>query len=340
MAKEEHMHYSISGVPSPIAKTPRRFSKLGGVGRASAIGTLLVLLALGAAAPIYNPAPAAHASHSDAVAVAPSPMRIVALNGDVAEIIWALGLGNDVVGTDLSATYPAAAARLHNIGYQRQLTAEPILALKPSIIIGTPDAGPPSVISQLRSSGVRVVIIKSGDTTITGNLIQAVQGRIAEVAAALGVVAAGQRLDKVVGAQIAAAEALAKRATSRPRVVFMLVQAQANTYLIAGKGSSFSTLITAAGGVDSAGASGIFGYVPLTPEALVKARPDILLVFKSGAASVGGMAGLLKLPGVSLTPAGRAHRVLIYEDDFLGNMGPRTGQALAQLVHGLHPELK
>jgi iron complex transport system substrate-binding protein len=339
------MQFSIPDAPSGSHGTPRRSLPAARLGRAVRLGSLVLLLAIGALVPVHSAAAStAHASaglsNTSAPGGAQSTARIVALNGDVAEMIWALGLGSKVVGTDLSATYPAAAAHLHNIGYQRMLTAEPILALKPTIIIGTPDAGPPTVITQLRSSGVKVVIIKSGDTTITGNLAQAVQARISEVAKALGVVAAGEKVNKTVVKQIAAAEALAKQAKSSPRVVFLLVQAQANTYLIAGKGSSFSTLITAAGGIDAGGASGVYGYIPLTPEALVKARPDILLVFKSGVDSVGGTAGLLKLPGVSLTPAGKNKRILIYEDDFLGNMGPRTGQALAQLVRGLHPELK
>jgi iron complex transport system substrate-binding protein len=321
-------------------RLPRRRPRLTRATQIFRAGLLFLVLVCGSAISWQRPVASASPLSSGARAGAPNTSRIVALNGDVAEMIWALGLGGKVVGTDLSATYPAAAARLHKIGYQRMLTAEPILALKPTIIIGTPDAGPPSTITQLRASGVRVVIIKSSDTAITGNLVRAVQGRIAEVAAAMGVPAVGHRLNTIVGTQIAAAEALAKGATSKPRVVFLLVQAQANTYLIAGKGSSFSTMITAAGGVDAGGASGIFGYIPLTPEALVKARPDVLLVFTSGVASVGGLSGILKLPGVSLTPAGRAKRVLVYEDDFLGNMGPRTGLALARLVHGLHPELK
>ncbi|HEY8285237.1 MAG TPA: ABC transporter substrate-binding protein [Chloroflexota bacterium] len=266
--------------------------------------------------------------------------RIVALNGDVAEIIYALGLGGKVVGTDLSATYPPAAARLHNIGYQRQLNAEAILALRPTIIIGTPDAGPPSVITQLRGSGVRVVILKSSDTMISTSLHRAVQTKIAEIASALGVTATGRRLARTVTTQIARAEALAKHARTKPRVIFLLAEAQANTYLIAGKGSGISAMITAAGGIDAGAASGIYGYIPLTPEALVKARPAILLVFKSSVESVGGLAGLLKLPGVPLTPAGQTKHIVVYEDDFLGNIGPRTGQALNRLVHDFHPELK
>ena len=339
--RDSHMHNRYFRASADDGGTPRCCPRSTRLPQAFRAGMLILALLIAALLPWQRSVVAASSrSGSSTRASLPNTSRIVALNGDVAEMIWALGLGGKVVGTDLSATYPPAAARLHNIGYQRMLTAEPILALKPTLIIGTPDAGPPSVITQLRASGVPVVIITSSDTTISGNLARAVQARIVQVAAALGVPAAGRKLSATVGGQISAAEALAKRASSRPRVVFLLVQAQANTYLIAGKGSSFSTMITAAGGIDAAGTSGIFGYIPLTPEALVKARPDALLVFSSGVASVGGLSGVLKLPGVSLTPAGKAKRVLVFDDDFLGNMGPRTGLALAQLVRELHPELK
>ena len=301
-----------------------------GLHRATGAGFLLLWLLIGSLSPTGSP----KAAHAGGV------QRIVALNGDVAEVIWALGLGGSVVGTDLSATYPTAAARLHNIGYQRSLNAESILALKPTLIIGTPDAGPPSVIAQLRSSGIRLVILNSSDTIIATGLAQAVRGKITAVAAALGVPAAGRRLSSSVDSQIAAAMAIARRARSMPRVAFLLVQAQARAYLIAGKGSGIGAMIAAAGGIDAGAASGIYGYSPLTPEALVKARPDVILLFTSGVASVGGATGVFALPGVSLTPAGKAKHILSYEDDFLGNLGPRTGQALTQLVYGLHPELK
>ncbi len=320
--------------PANPADRGRIYRHLSGVrGWATRLSLMLLLL------PAIAMLPQRPAMAGAPGAVERSTMRIVALNGDVAEIIYALGLGGKVVGTDLSATYPPAAARLHNIGYQRQLSAESILKLKPTIIIGTPDAGPPSVITQLRGSGARVVILKSSDTMISTSLQQAVTTKIGEIAAALNVTAVGQRLAATVVKQINSAEALAKHAKSKPRVIFLLAEAQANTYLIAGNGTGISAMITAAGGIDAGGASGINGYIPLTPEALVKARPSILLVFKSSVQSVGGIPGVLKLPGVSLTPAGQKKHILVYEDDFLGNVGPRTGQALKQLVLDFHPEL-
>src|SRR5687768_9475908 len=52
--------------------------------------------------------------------------RVIPLNGDVAEVVWALGLGEKVVATDTSATFPAEAAAKPKIGYQRTLSAEGI----------------------------------------------------------------------------------------------------------------------------------------------------------------------------------------------------------------------
>jgi iron complex transport system substrate-binding protein len=85
--------------------------------------------------------------------------RIVSLNGDITEVIFALGLGKSVVATDTSATYPAGAAALPKIGYQRTLNAEGILSFSPTVVIGNVDAGPPPVIQQLRDASVPVVIL-------------------------------------------------------------------------------------------------------------------------------------------------------------------------------------
>ena len=68
--------------------------------------------------------------------------RIVALNGDVNEIIYALGLGDNIVANDITGYYPAEADKKPKIGYQRTLSAETILAQKPTLIIGNQDAGP------------------------------------------------------------------------------------------------------------------------------------------------------------------------------------------------------
>jgi iron complex transport system substrate-binding protein len=62
----------------------------------------------------------------------------------------------------------------------------------------------------------------------------------------------------------------------------------------------------------------------------------VLLLLSAGLASVGGEAGLLKLPGVAQTPAGANKRIVALDDQYLLGLGPRTGAALAELVTELH----
>jgi iron complex transport system substrate-binding protein len=98
-------------------------------------------------------------------------------------------------------------------------------------------------------------------------------------------------------------------------------------------------MIVAAGGIDAGAEAGIEGYRPITAEALVTARPDVLLLLSDGLASVGGVDGLMRIPGVAQTPAGRNRRVLAYDDLLLLGLATRTGAALRALVRGFHPEL-
>ena len=68
-----------------------------------------------------------------------------------------LGLGKNLVGVDISATYPEKlVATLPKIGYQRTLAAEGIISLRPTVVLGSPTAGPATTIAQLRSAGVNV----------------------------------------------------------------------------------------------------------------------------------------------------------------------------------------
>ncbi|GIW19575.1 MAG: hemin ABC transporter substrate-binding protein [Tepidiforma sp.] len=259
--------------------------------------------------------------------------RIVVLNGDLTEVVYALGLGENVVGVDTSATYPPEAAQKPKIGYQRSLNAEGILSLQPTVIIGSELAGPPAVIEQIKSAGVPVVLFK------TVASLDDVSRKITDVATALGVPNRGKLLAEQTRKEIGEAVALAKKATSKPRVVFLYLRGS-TTQVIMGKGSGADVLITAAGAIDAGAEAGVTGSKPLTPEALVAAQPDVILVLTAGLQSVGGVDGLLQIPGMAQTPAGQQKRVLDFDDQYLLGLGPRAGKALMDLVKALHPELK
>ncbi|GIH10360.1 hypothetical protein Rhe02_84270 [Rhizocola hellebori] len=247
--------------------------------------------------------------------------RIVPLTGDIAEIVWALGLGDQVVGVDTSALYPAqAAAKEPKIGYQRQLAAEGILSLQPTIVIGTPEAGPAEVITQIKQAGIRTEIVALPTT------VDDVAQRIKTVAGLLGVSAEGDQLAAKVAKEIADA----KGTSSPTRVAFLYVRG-AGTAMIGGTGTRASAMIAATGFVDAGATSGVQGYKTITAEALAAAKPDVLVLLDAGLESIGGVDGVLKLPGVAQTPAGAAKKIVSLEDTYLLNLGPRTGSALKDL---------
>jgi iron complex transport system substrate-binding protein len=258
--------------------------------------------------------------------------RIVPLSGDIAEIVWTLGLGANIVGVDVSAVYPAELTKLPQIGFERQLSAEGILSLNPTLVIGKEQAGPPEVLEQVRAAGVPVVIVAEPQT------IEAPIAKIRSVAAALGLKDQGEALATKTQAEIDDARALAATATSKPKVMFLYVRG-GGTQLIGGAGSVADAMIDAAGGIDAGVAAGIQGFMPVTAEAVVAAQPDYIIVPQSGLDSIGGMDALLQVPGVAETPAAKNGHILAIDDLLLLSMTPRTGQALHDLILAIHPEL-
>lgn len=107
--------------------------------------------------------------------------RIVPVNGDLAEVVWALGLGSQVVATDISATFPPEADHSPKVGYQRALVAETVLAFEPTIVLADDNAGPPAALEQLEGTGVTVTRIPRSHT------LDEPVAKVRAVAEALGV---------------------------------------------------------------------------------------------------------------------------------------------------------
>lgn len=259
--------------------------------------------------------------------------RIVTLSGDFSEIVWDLGLGDNLVGVDLGSVYPKEEMRLKpKVGVEFRLLAEPILALQPTLVIGDVDASPAAVIEQVRGAGVPVVVFPRFEgLTAPGEKIRA-------VAAVLGLAEAGEILAGGVQEEIDAAVALAATTTGRPRVAVVYVATEDTILLLAGN-TVFDGVLDALGAVDVGPDAGVDGFVPLTPEAIVAAAPEVIITAERGFAGLGGLEGFRALPGIAQTPAGRDARVLVYEDLYLLGLGPRTGMLAAELVRDLHPEL-
>jgi len=277
--------------------------------------------------------PVVHTGADGVTSTITDASRIVTLSGDFAEIVWELGLAENLVGVDLSAVYPLEVMRPKpKIGVEFRILPEPILVLEPTVVIGDVDASPAQVIEQVRGAGVPVVILPR----FSG--VDAPVEKIRAVAAVLGVGGAGEELAERVRGEIDAALALAASAESRPRVAVVYIATE-DTILMLGKNTVFDGVLEALG-VDNVGpAAGADGFVPLTAEAMVAADPEIIITASRGFDGVGGMEGFVGLPGIAQTPAGRDRKVLVYEDLYLLGLGPRTGLLLEELARDLHPEL-
>lgn len=250
--------------------------------------------------------------------------RIIPLDGDVAEVVFALGLGDNVVATDLSATYPPEADALPEIGYQRALSAETVAAFAPTVLLATDTAGPPEALDDMRRLGYPLIILPNESTpTGAGEKIRA-------VAVALGVPERGAELAEALDASIAVATAPPTDPENRPRVVALYVRGT-TAQLVLGESLNTHWLIDAAGGLDISAEMGIDDTAPISAEAILAAAPDVILVPLAGLESVGGVDGLLGIGGLGQTPAGLNRQVLAYDDQMMLGNGPRTAQMLARL---------
>ncbi|MBO7937749.1 heme/hemin ABC transporter substrate-binding protein [Streptomyces antibioticus] len=255
--------------------------------------------------------------------------RILPLNGGVAEIVFTLGLGDRVVGRDITATFEEAK-KLPQVTKAHDVSAENVLSLRPTVVLADTDTGPKEAVDQIRDAGVPVVVLdpatKLADVTT----------RTTRIAEALGVPAAGKALNARMSTELAAARA-AVPAGSRPKVAFLYMRGSAAVYLIGGKGSGADSLLEAAGAVDAGTDAGLDRpFTPITTEALAAAQPDVILMMTKGLESVGGLDGLLKVPGIAQTPAGMNRRVVDLEDGVLLSFGPRTPLVIDILVDRIH----
>lgn len=253
--------------------------------------------------------------------------RLVTLGGGVTEIVYALGAQSLLVGTDTTSLYPAAAQRTPKVGYMRQLSAEGLLSLRPDAVVGTSEAGPPVVLEQLRSAGVRLELVEADHSW------SEVQRKIRAVGRAAGREAPAATLRATLDAQWTALQQRVAAATARkPRVLFVL--SHSGSSQVAGEKTAANAIIGFAGGVNCL--AGFTGYRPMTAEAMAAAAPDIILTSTQSIEAHGGEERFLQRPELALTPAFRK-RALVTQDALLQiGFGPRMPQAVAELFQRFH----
>ncbi len=256
-------------------------------------------------------------------------IRIITAGSAITETVCALGDCDKIIASDKTSLYPESVQSLPSIGYRNGINAEGIISLKPTLIIAEKDYVKEEVLSQLTGTGIKLLII---DRTYT---VEATKQLITQIAAELNRQAEGKKIIAQIDADLAEANSLIKKATTKPTVLGVYNRGSSNISL-AGK-DTFGEIIAYAGAQNAFNT--VPGYKPLNTEALIAANPDFMITTTLGLESIGGIDGFLKIPGVTQTTAGKKRQIVSIDSIMLTNFGPRVGQVIKELVLLLHPEL-
>ena len=250
----------------------------------------------------------------------PQFKRVIALANGSAEIIASLGHLDILVGRDIAST-TALLESVEVVTSGHQIIAEKILSLKPDLVLIDASSGPSSALQALKAAGIRIVTISEAWK------LDEIDRKISEVAQAIGAIPDGDNLIAALQASTRTVQPITPGTT----IAFLYLRGGSAIYLIGGKGSGTDSLIEAIGGIDAGAQELQNPFNPLTAEAIATLNPDVFLVMTKGLESVGGVDGLIQLPGIAQTQAGKKRAIVAVDDSLLLSFGPRSYSLLGEL---------
>ena len=255
----------------------------------------------------------------------PAYKRIVALGNGAAEIVAALGYKKYLVGRDIASTMPELASiPLDTAGHQ--VSTEKVLSQNPDLIFIDSNTSPSTALATLKRSKVKMVSIPSAYT------LADILPKERAIANALSTPKALALLSKKLTSY--------SNPVNSQKVAFLYLRGTASIYLVGGVGSGADSILKAVGYTDIGAANFKTPFTDLNAEALIKMQPDVILLMTKGLASVGGVKGLLQLPGVAQTPAGKNQRFVTIDDSLFLSFGPRTSEMMPLLRSAIAQVLK
>jgi len=249
-----------------------------------------------------------------------SVTRVVVLANGVAEIMNSLNAKSILVGRDISST-EKELKDIPIVTSGHQVLPEKVIGLKPDLVIVDASTGPKSALEQIRAAGIKVVETPESWT------LSDISTKVSAVASAIGAPPQGDLLNQAFNKELKTSAIATK-----PRIAFLYLRGTSSVYLIGGPGSGSDSLIEAIGATDVGAKSLPNPFNTMTAESLATLNPDVIIVMTKGLQSVGGISGLLKLPGVAQTQAGKNQAVIDVDDSLLLSYGPRTPSLVTALA--------
>jgi iron complex transport system substrate-binding protein len=249
--------------------------------------------------------------------------RVVVLANGVAEIIQSLNAQAIIVGRDISSTEDSLTD-IPIVTSGHQVLPEKVIALKPDLVLIDASTGPKAAIDAIKAAGISVV-----ETPESWSL-KDLPIKVRAVGQAIGAQDQAEELVKQLNQSL-----IASAVKNSPRVAFLYLRGTSSVYLIGGAGSGADSLLSAIGAIDVGAQTLDRPFNTLTAESLAALNPDVILVMSKGLESVGGIEGLLKLPGVAQTAAGKDSAVIDVDDSLLLSFGPRTPSLVDALAKAM-----
>ena len=246
--------------------------------------------------------------------------RVVVLANGVAEIIQSLNGQSIIVGRDISSSEDSLS-EIPIVTSGHQVLPEKVISLNPDLVIIDASTGPKAAIETIKAAGIRVV-----ETPESWSL-QDLPAKVRAVGRAIGAVDQAELLVQRLNQSLQTSTI-----NNAPRVAFLYLRGTSSIYLIGGPGSGADSLLDAIGAVDVGAQNLDRPFNTLTAESLAALNPDVIVVMSKGLESVGGIQGLLKLPGVAQTNAGKNSAVIDVDDSLLLSFGPRTPSLIEALA--------
>jgi iron complex transport system substrate-binding protein len=266
------------------------------------------------------------AGAAEGVSVFSDPSKIAAIGGSITEIVYALGEEKHLVARDSTSNYPKAALALPDVGYMRALSPEGVLSVNPTGILALHGSGPKEAVDVLKKSSVPFIEVPEHYSH------EGILEKVRIIGKALGVDAKAEVLAKELDAKLTSAEKQTASIKERKRILFVL-SIQGGKILAAGSETAADGMVRLAGGVNAV--EGFSGYKQMSDEAIITARPDVILMMSNAGPPVLDDE-LFDNPSVASTPAGTARKLIRIDGSYLLGFGPRTADAIHDLAVSLY----
>lgn len=255
--------------------------------------------------------------------------RIISLSGFLTEVLHNLGHSDKIVGRDVTSTYPEELSEVPNLGHITQLNIEAVLQLKPSLIfVEQSQLRQAQSLKSLDNAGIQLVVVPtSHELNNALNAAKAIAEHLKTESSSIDELAEELSRDS-----LQLVNTLSKY-SDKPKVLFIYARGAGNL-MVGGNNTAAAAMIEKSGGINAM--QSFDNFQALTPEALVEAAPDVILMFTTGLSSLDGKEGLKQIPGIAQTPAFENNRIVAMDGHYLTAFGPRVGKAAIELAQKIH----